>query len=115
LAAVLLGLYAMGNTNLKYLRTASMALGLALGITQVSPVLLAQSQSQDQQKPQTFVGKIVKARNGQYALLTDEQSGKGVYLDDQEKAKTFEGKNVKVTGVLDVASNIVHVTDIQPA
>jgi hypothetical protein len=105
----------MGNTNLKYLRTVSMALGLALGITQVSPVLLAQSQSQDQQKPQTFVGKVVKARNGQYALLTDEQAGKGVYLDDQEKAKAFEGKNVKVTGVLDVATNIVHVTDIQPA
>lgn len=92
-----------------------MALGLALGITQVSPVLVAQSRSQDQQKPQTFVGKVVKARNGQYALLTDEQAGKGVYLDDQEKAKTFEGKNVKVTGVLDVATNIVHVTDIQPA
>jgi hypothetical protein len=66
------------------------------------------------QKPKTFVGKIVKARNGQYALLTDEQAGKGVYLDDQEKAKAFEGKNVKVTGVLDVATNIVHVTDIQP-
>lgn len=92
-----------------------MALGLALGITQVSPVLLAQSQSQDQQKPRTFVGKVVKARNGQYALLTDEQAGKGVYLDDQEKAKAFEGKNVKVTGVLDIATNIVHVTDIQPA
>lgn len=92
-----------------------MALGLALGITQVSPVLMAQSQSQDQQKPRTFVGKVVKARNGQYALLTDEQAGKGVYLDDQEKAKAFEGKNVKVTGVLDIATNIVHVTDIQPA
>lgn len=103
------------KNNLKYLRTASLALGLALGLTQVSPVLLAQGQSQDQQKTQTFVGKIVKARNGQYALLTDEQAGKGVYLDDQEKAKTFEGKNVKVTGVLDIARNIVHVTDIQPA
>ena len=105
----------MGNTNLKYLRTASMALGLALGITQVSSVLLAQSQSQGQQKPQTFVGKVVKARNGQYALLTDEQSGKAVYLDDQEKAKAYEGKNVKVTGVLDADKNIVHVTNIQPA
>ena len=105
----------MGNTKLKYLRTASLALGLALGITQVSPVLLAQSQSQDQQKTQTFLGKVVKARNGQYALLTDEQAGKGVFLDDQEKAKAFEGKNVKVTGVLDIAKNVVHVTDIQLA
>jgi hypothetical protein len=57
----------------------------------------------------------VKARNGQYALLIDEQAGKGVFLDDQEKAKAFEGKNVKVTGVLDVDRNIVRVTDIQAA
>ena len=106
----------MGNTNLKYLRTASMALGLALGITPVSPVLLAQSQSQDQQKkPQTFVGKVVKDKNGQYGLVIDEQAGKGVLLDDQEKAKAFDGKNVKVTGVLDVDKNTIHVTEIQPA
>jgi hypothetical protein len=68
-------------------------------------MLAAQSQSQapsaapqDQQKTQTFVGKIVKAKNGQYALLTDEQAGKGVFLDDQEKAKEFERKKVKLVG-----------------
>jgi hypothetical protein len=115
LATALLCLCAMCNINLKYLRTASMALGLALGITEVSPVLLAQSPSQDQQKPQTFAGKVVKTKDGQYALITDEQSQKGVLLDDQEKAKAFEGKNVKVTGVLDVDKNIVHVSDIKPA
>jgi hypothetical protein len=43
-------------------------------------------------KEHGFVGKVIKARNGQYALLTDEQAGKGAYLDDQEKAKTFEGR-----------------------
>jgi hypothetical protein len=99
---------------------APLALGLALGSLQFTPTLQAQSQSQpdtqhDQQKKQTFVGKIIKARNGQYALLTDETAGKGVLLDDQEKAKTFEGKNVKVTGVLEVAKNLIHVTDIEPA
>jgi hypothetical protein len=36
-------------------------------------------------------------------------------LDDQETAKSFEGKNVKVTGVLEVARNLVHVTDIEPS
>src|ERR1700759_1918162 len=100
---------------------ATLALGLALGSWQLTPTLQAQSQAappdaqQDQQKPQTFVGKVIKARNGQFALLTDETAGKGVFLDDQEKAKTFEGKNVKVTGVLELAKNLVHVTDIQPA
>ena len=70
---------------------------------------------QDQQKSQTFLGKIVKATNGRYGLLIDEQSGKGVYLDNQEKAKEFEGKNVKVTVVLEAANNLVHVTNIEPA
>ena len=99
---------------------ASLALGLAFGSLQFTPVLRGQSQAapagqEDQQKSEVFVGKIIKARDGRYALLTDEQAGKGVYLDDQEKAKQFEGKNVKVTGILEVAKNLVHVTDIQPA
>ena len=102
------------------LGAAPLAVGLLAGSLQFTPMLQAQSQSQpsaqqDEQKSQTFVGKVIKARNGQYALLTDEQSGKGVYLDDQEKAKAFEGKNVKVTGTLEVAKNLVHITDIQPA
>ena len=101
-------------------RTASLALGLACGFLQFSPVLRGQSQAapagqEDQEKTQVFVGKIIKARDGRYALLTDEQAGKGVYLDDQEKAKPFEGKNVKVTGVLEAAKNLVHVSDIQLA
>jgi hypothetical protein len=36
-------------------------------------------------------------------------------LDDQEKAKQFDGQNVKVTGTLDVATFTIHVSDIQPA
>ena len=96
------------------------ALGLLLGILQFNPVLRAQSQTppagqEDQQKSQVFVGKIIKTQDGRYALLTDEKAGKGVYLDDQEKAKEFEGKNVKVTGVLEVAKNLVHVSNIQAA
>lgn len=99
------------------LGAAALAIGLAAASLQFAPKLQAQTQAsqQDEQKTQTFVGKIVKAKNGQYALLTDEQSGKGVYLDDQDKAKTFEGKNVKVTGTLEVAKNLVHVADIEPS
>ena len=100
--------------------TASLALGLAFVTPQFSPVLQGQSQAapagqQDQQKTEVFVGKVIKAKDGRYALLTDEQAGKGVYLDNEEKAKEFEGKNVKVTGVLEVAKNLVHVSDIQLA
>lgn len=105
----------------KHFGTASVALFFALGCTQLTPALIAQSQSQepksaqDTQKTQVITGKIVKTRTGQFALLTDEQNGKGVYLDDQEKAKQFEGKTVKVTGILDVATNMVHVSNIELA
>lgn len=98
-----------------------MALSIALTVPGVTPTLQAQSQSQapsaqqQQQKAQTFVGKVVKAKNGQYALLTDEQTGRGAYLDDQEKAKQFEGKNVKVTGVLEASRALIHVTNIELA
>jgi hypothetical protein len=100
--------------------TAPLSLGLALGTLLFNPVLRAQSQTaptgqEDQQKTQVFVGKVLKVKDGRYALVTDEQAGKGVYLDDQEKAKGFEGKNVKVTGVLEIAKNLVHVSDIQLA
>ena len=99
---------------------APLSLGLALGTLLFNPVLRAQSQTaptgqEDQQKTQVFVGKVVKVKDGRFALVTDEQAGKGVYLDDQEKAKGFEGKNVKVTGVLEIAKNLVHVSDIQLA
>jgi hypothetical protein len=99
----------------------ALALGIALSAPQVTPILQAQSQSQepaapqDQQKSATLVGKVVKAKNGQYALLTDEQTGKGFYLDDQDKAKPFEGKTVKVTGTLEMAKSLLHITDIQLA
>lgn len=103
-----------------YIWTAPLALGLAFTALQITPGLQAQTErqpsaQQEQQKSQTFVGKIIKTKSGQYALLTDEQAGKGVYLDDQDKAKEFEGKNVKVTGVLEVAKNLVHVSNIEPA
>ena len=106
--------------KLKNLWAAPLALGFVLAAGQFTPTLQAQSQSQapsaqqDQQKTQTFVGKIVKTKDGRYALLTDEQAGKGAYLDDQQKAAQFEGKNVKVTGTLEVARALIHVSDIQP-
>jgi hypothetical protein len=107
--------------KLTNLWAALLTLGLVLALPQLTPTLRAQSESQapsaqqDQQKSQTFVGKIIKAKNGQYALLTDEQAGKGAFLDDQEKAKPFEGKTVKVTGVLEAARVLIHVSKIELA
>jgi hypothetical protein len=36
-------------------------------------------------------------------------------LDDQSKAKKYEGKEVKVTGSFDANSNTIHVDSIEAA
>ena len=94
-----------------------------VGLCLLPPAVRSQSQSQppitqqepSEQKSSTFVGEIVKAQNGQYALLTDKQKGTQYNLDDQDKAKQFEGKDVRVEGTLDATTNTIHVSDILPA
>jgi hypothetical protein len=104
------------------------ALILAATVCASAPSLIAQSgsappppQDQQQQAPaesKTFTGKIQKLPNGQFALVTGQTAdGKlsGHFLDDQENAKKYDGKDVKVTGTFDTASNTIHVTNIVPA
>lgn len=82
-----------------------------------------QQQAQPGQQPaqqanQSFTGKIIKLTNGKYALLTGQTpDGKpsGHFLDDQENAQKYDGKQVTVTGMFDEASNTIHVTNIQAA
>jgi uncharacterized protein YdeI (BOF family) len=69
--------------------------------------------SDDNEKAMTFVGRIALA-DGKYVLK--DGAGKATYhLDDQEKAKQFDGQNVKVTGTLDESNNTIHVVEIQAA
>ena len=122
----------------------ALALILASALCVSTPGLAAQSsdnarqqeqQQQTQQQPaqqqgqpqaqqanpganQTFAGKIIKLNNGQFALLTGQSpDGKatGHFLDDQENAQKYEGKQVTVTGTFNEASNMIHVTNIQAA
>jgi hypothetical protein len=69
----------------------------------------AMSQAAD---TQVFSGKITKAA-GKY-VLKDNATKMTYSLDDQSQAKKFEGQNVKVTGMLDAQSNIIHVSVIEP-
>jgi len=108
-------------------RAEALALILAAALFAFTPGLAAQSggnaqqqgqQQQTQQESKTFTGKIVKLQNGQYALVTGQSpEGKlaGHFLDDQDNAKKYEGKQVTVTGTLDEASNTIHVANIQAA
>jgi hypothetical protein len=81
-------------------------------------VVSAQDMQQpDNQKPapetRTFAGKIVKSGN---LLVLSDVEGKTTYkLDDQQKAKQFVNKDVKVIGVLDDSTGVIRVSAIEPA
>ena len=61
---------------------------------------------------QTFTGKVTKS--GSKYVLKDDATRTSYTLDDQDRAKQFEGKSVKVTGKLDPASNTIVVSSIEP-
>jgi hypothetical protein len=71
------------------------------------------SQQERQQQPEvkTFTGKISKS--GQKLVLEDAATNVSYQLDDQKKAKQYEGKSVRVTGTLDAQNNLIHVQAIE--
>ena len=61
----------------------------------------------------TFNGTIVKS--GNKLVLTAADSKTTYQLDDQQKAKDFLNKSVKVTGVLDASTGTIRVSAIDPS
>ena len=59
------------------------------------------------------MGKISKSKGN--FVLKDKAANTAYKLDDVAQAKKFSGKNVKVTGTLDSATNMIHVTNIEIA
>jgi hypothetical protein len=73
----------------------------------------AQNEQQPAAKSKTFMGTIAKSGD-QFVLKADD--GQTAYrLDDQQTAGKFEGKKVKVTGVLDASANLIRVQNIEEA
>ena len=69
-----------------------------------------QDETQKQPAAQAFTGMIVKS-GGMYVLQTAENVT--YQLDDQERAKAYEGKQVQVTGSLDKSANMIKISDIK--
>jgi outer membrane biosynthesis protein TonB len=59
---------------------------------------------------QSVTGSVVKVA-GKYMLETEDNIA--YQLDDQDKARQYEGKRVKVTGSLDRTTGILHVSSIE--
>jgi len=66
-----------------------------------------------QQSARSFEGKI--AKSGDQLVLNESSTQTAYKLDDQQKAKQFEGKNVKVMATMDASTNTLHVVDITPS
>jgi hypothetical protein len=67
---------------------------------------------QKQNATQTFAGTIMKSGN-QYVLKTADNVT--YQLDDQARAKKYEGKQVQVTGSLDETSGTIRVEELKEA
>lgn len=95
-----------------------LVLGLFLGFLQLASSRLnarnaatdsppAATQLDKAQDTRTFLGRIWQV-DGKF-VLQDSASNDTYLLDDQEKAKPFDGQTVKVVGMLDAASKTIHV------
>jgi len=84
-----------------------------------NPAAAAQQQqqqqvdTQSQQSTQSFEGKIMKS--GDKLVLQDASKQTAYQLDDQDKAKQFEGQKVKVVATMDSSTNTLHVVEITPS
>jgi Protein of unknown function (DUF5818) len=106
-------------------------LALVAGLIMVQPRLNAQQERDpaetQQQQPETasppqsmnqaadaqsFSGRVVKM--GGKFVLRDTASKATYALDDQEKAKQFEGQAVQVTGTLDPQTKTIRVSSMTP-
>ena len=117
--------------NTKLLRLLMM-LALVAGLCMVQPNLSAQQDqpAAQQQQPdsanqpsqssmmsqtsdqQTFIGVVAKA--GGKFVLKDTASKTMYVLDDQDRAKQFDGQEVKVSGSLDPQTKTIRVANIAP-
>jgi len=77
------------------------------------PVAGQQQNDTQNQDAKPFNGTIVKEKGK--LVLKESATDMSYQLDDQEKAKPFEGKQVRITGRLDANNNLIHVENIEAA
>lgn len=78
---------------------------------QSTALMTPELQTQTPVEAETFFGTILK--NGDNYVLSDRASKSRYTLDNPKKASPYEGKTVKVTGTLDMASNLIHIETIE--
>lgn len=102
-------------TAIAALGLASFALNLSAqqASTPQSQTGTAQQQVDTQSQAQNFEGKITKS--GDKLVLRDASTRTAYQLDDQAKAKQYEGQAVKVVATMDTSTNTLHIVNITPS
>jgi hypothetical protein len=79
---------------------------------QQQPAPDAKAPAQEKQGPaaQTLNGTVIKLGNKFVLKTADKQTYE---LDDQDRAREYEGKQVRIVGSLDRTTNMVHITSIE--
>jgi len=95
----------------KFVLAVAGALLILMAVPTIELAIPAQKSARQTPKDKTFTGTIVK--RGDNFVLNDAVNKTAYMLDDAEQASQFEGKKVKVTGTVDVASNTLHVETIK--
>jgi Protein of unknown function (DUF5818) len=97
----------------KFVLAVAGALLILMAVPTIELAIPAQKSDREtpKDKTKTFTGTIVK--RGDNFVLNDAVNKTAYMLDDAEQASQFEGKKVKVTGTVDVASNTLHVETIK--
>lgn len=75
------------------------------------PTAAQQQNDMQAEDVKPFNGTILKEKGR--LVLKDPAANVSYQLDDQDKAKQFVGKQVKVTGKLDLNTNLIHVENIE--
>jgi len=98
-----------------------LAFGAVIGFTAFHPLnaetattistASAAQPSAEAESAKSFSGRI-SFMDGKYVLVSDTDT---FQLDDQDRAKPFDGKTVSVTGTLDADTKTIHVADIKAA
>jgi hypothetical protein len=78
--------------------------------TAATPTQASGAQAQPDSATQTFTGTIVRVGDKYVLKTTDNMT---YQLDDPDKAKDFEGKQVKVTGGLDTKAKLIHIQNVE--
>jgi cell division septation protein DedD len=77
-----------------------------------SPSNETQSNDMKSQDAKSFTGQVAKEKGK--LVLRDPVTKMSYKLDDQDKAASYVGKQVKVTGKLDMNTNTIQVESIEP-